>query len=555
MTDQKTTFEMNDDDARTLADIEQFSEESDNTEAKLRQLDVKPGGSATSYSLKRLEEDLRTLHSKWQAVEQEIAERDEQIALLQREMDRSEEMRGAIEADLEAAAADKQQLADELQAQQRQFEDEIAQHSKTSSDVQDRISALESENTGLRVHLQELQAYIDGRKDDWSDLKAQIKEYENTINGMSDTLESHEDVVARKEEEKAALALKVMELEREFSELKGRHTEKESSHEELQQTLDDQARELGSLNSETIKLHKDIERLQKKLERRDETVKSLRKDLKEHDRDSSSLEDLLSSEKATIKDQQNRLAQLEESLRAREATEEVLRTEVAQYEKKLEEISFDAKEHEIRAAELQAVLLESESEQKSLRQELDAQRELVQVLERDLAKKQQDLDLLDRSADRISAIHSGIRELDFQIDDHWIQQPEKVVDQVEEIFGHGDEVMIDPEALLEAEDENAEHLIVAMAQGGAESVRYPLLDREVTIGRSRRSDIRLNSKYISRIHARIKVDGDCAIIEDAGSTNGFLVNSVETRHHSLAHGDLLEIGDCKLRYLHPSAAH
>ncbi|MDH3337743.1 MAG: FHA domain-containing protein [Gammaproteobacteria bacterium] len=76
---------------------------------------------------------------------------------------------------------------------------------------------------------------------------------------------------------------------------------------------------------------------------------------------------------------------------------------------------------------------------------------------------------------------------------------------------------------------------------------------EVTIGSSRRSDIRLKSKYISRIHARIKVDGDSATIEDAGSTNGFLVNSVETRQHALTHADLLEIGDCKLRYVHATA--
>ena len=97
------------------------------------------------------------------------------------------------------------------------------------------------------------------------------------------------------------------------------------------------------------------------------------------------------------------------------------------------------------------------------------------------AGKPDNLDLLDRSVDRLSAIHSAVRDLDFQIDDHWV-------------------------------------------------------------------------KYISRMHARIRVDGASAIIEDAGSTNGFLVNSVETKQHALVDGDRLEIGDCKLRYLNAAAA-
>jgi len=178
----------------------------------------------------------------------------------------------------------------------------------------------------------------------------------------------------------------------------------------------------------------------------------------------------------------------------------------------------------------------------------------VQVLEREVAKKQESLDLLDRSADRISAIRSGIREIDFQIDDHWVQQPTEVAREAEEVFENPDEVMLDPNALFDAEADSAEHVIVTQDTNSGEETRFPLFGKEVTIGRSRRSNIRLRSKYISRTHARIKVDGESAVIEDAGSTNGFLVNSVETKQHALTHGDTLEIGDCKLRYLHAAQA-
>ena len=554
MTDRKTTAKREGEDTRTLSGIEQLPTDTSATESGLHQLEVTPRGGNASYSLGKLEEDLRTLHSKWQAVEQEISERDAQIAVLREEMQRSRQTHAAIEAELESAVADKVRLGEDLRAQEKQFEKELERQGHSSDETQERIRELESENTGLRVHLQELQTYIDGRKDDWADLRGQLKEYENTIAGMSASLESHDKVIAQKEEDKAALALKAMEMEREFAELKGRHAEKESSHSELQQAVDDQARELGSLNAELISLQKTTDKLQKKLEHREATVQSLKRDLKEKNRDSTSLEELLSDEKATIHEQRSRITELEGSLRNKDSAEEILRGKLQESEQQLEELDVKATDFEIRAAELQAMLLESQSEQQSLDQELEAQRELVQVLEREVAKKQESLDLLDRSADRISAIRSGIREIDFQIDDHWVQQPTKVAGDSGEIFENPDDVMLDPSALFDAEAENAEHIIVAEDQKSGEETRFPLLGREVTIGRSRRSNIRLRSKYISRVHARIKVEGESAIIEDAGSTNGFLVNSVETRQHELTHGDTLEIGDCKLRYLHVDAA-
>lgn len=554
MTDRKTIVERDDEDTRTLASIEQIPTDSSVTESGLHQLDVVPQKSSASYSLGKLEQDLRTLHSKWRTVEQEIAERDAQIEALGEEIERSQTAQAALEADLEAAISDKTQLAEDLQGRQRNFEEELERQTRASGETRDRIRELESENTSLRVHLQELRAYIDGRKDDWADLKGQLEDYENTITGLSASLEAHDKVVAQKEDDKAALALQAMELERSLAEVNGRNAEKERRFAELQQVADDQARELGSLNAEIISLQKGIGKLEKKLERKDASVQSLKRELEEHNRDSTGLEELLSEEKATIQKQQSRITELEGSLRNKESAEEVLRGELTQAEQRLEELDVRATEFEIRAAELQAMLLESQSEQKSLDEELEAQRELVQVLEQEVANKQESLDLLDRSADRISAIRSGIREIDFQIDDHWVQQPTKVSGESEQVFESPDEVMLDPSALFDLEADGAEHVIVTHDETSGKETRFPLLGGEVTIGRSRRSNIRLRSKYISRIHARIKVEGESAIIEDAGSTNGFLVNSVETKHHALTHGDTLEIGDCKLRYLHAALA-
>jgi pSer/pThr/pTyr-binding forkhead associated (FHA) protein len=64
----------------------------------------------------------------------------------------------------------------------------------------------------------------------------------------------------------------------------------------------------------------------------------------------------------------------------------------------------------------------------------------------------------------------------------------------------------------------------------------------MTIGRSESANIRLNGTFVSRIHARIICSDDEAIIEDAGSRNGFKINAVAVKRHTLVHGDVIGIG-------------
>ena len=620
MKDQNFSVESEQLDKPQPTTLELLDHESDAMDPEDVQPDVATRPGNASYSLGRLEHDLSLLHSKWQAVEKEMLQRDEQISGLQQDLNSHQEKKAVLEEDLTVLASEKTALAEELETaldeikdlqsrnldydrailardaevdavssergalldEKSRLENELAQLQRSGTEIDDRMAVFESKNVDLRMQVQELKDYIDGRKNDWHKLNAKVRDYENTIEGMSNDLEAHDDVVAEKEEQQASLALKVMELERELSELKGRHSEKNASHAALQEVLEDKSRELGSLNAEAMQLHKDMERLQKKLDRRDTTMRTLRQDLKDRNRGHSSLESLLADEKATIaklqaslesadariasfeeeqrehdskagelgitigelrervrlseptiKEHESRIKELEGSLAASEETEEELREQLANTVSKLEQTNDKAGEQEIRAAELHAVLLETESEKKDLQKELDAQRELVAVLEEEISKKQESLDLLDRNADRLSAIGSGIRELDVRIDDHWLEQANSIVEQ-----------SLEP----------IEHYIVSEEDGSAKPVRYPLAKKELTIGRSRDNDIWINSKYISRVHARIRCDGSRVTIEDAGSKNGFLVNSMPVTSHTLANGDELEIGESKFKYLDLSSA-
>lgn len=68
------------------------------------------------------------------------------------------------------------------------------------------------------------------------------------------------------------------------------------------------------------------------------------------------------------------------------------------------------------------------------------------------------------------------------------------------------------------------------------------------IGRSRRSDLCLDSRYVSRNHAALLVSGEDATIIDLGSTNGTLVDGSEVSDWILPSGAIIGIGNFRLRY-------
>ena len=112
--------------------------------------------------------------------------------------------------------------------------------------------------------------------------------------------------------------------------------------------------------------------------------------------------------------------------------------------------------------------------------------------------------------------------------------------------------MISPEVIVpEAFDEEADAaerqsnkrtpwLLVSMDKD--EPMQIPLHEGTMTIGRSESAHIRLDGEYVSRIHARIVCRSGKIVIEDAGSKNGFKINSVAVTRHDLNHGDVITIG-------------
>lgn len=88
---------------------------------------------------------------------------------------------------------------------------------------------------------------------------------------------------------------------------------------------------------------------------------------------------------------------------------------------------------------------------------------------------------------------------------------------------------------------------------GAFLGEYPLDKERMTIGRRPASDIYIDNLGVSGDHAAIITIGDDSFLEDLGSTNGTLVNGKPIKKHVLQHADMIEFGNCQLKYINEAA--
>ena len=68
------------------------------------------------------------------------------------------------------------------------------------------------------------------------------------------------------------------------------------------------------------------------------------------------------------------------------------------------------------------------------------------------------------------------------------------------------------------------------------------------IGRTPDNNVHIRSKFISRHHAQIVSDHTHSVVEDLNSTNGVFIRSERIKHHALADGEVIQVGEHKLLY-------
>jgi pSer/pThr/pTyr-binding forkhead associated (FHA) protein len=76
-----------------------------------------------------------------------------------------------------------------------------------------------------------------------------------------------------------------------------------------------------------------------------------------------------------------------------------------------------------------------------------------------------------------------------------------------------------------------------------------LTKERTTLGRRPYNDLVIDNLAVSGEHAAFVLEGDTTLVEDLNSTNGTYVNGKAIRRQALAHGDLVEIGKYKIRFV------
>jgi type II secretory pathway predicted ATPase ExeA len=88
---------------------------------------------------------------------------------------------------------------------------------------------------------------------------------------------------------------------------------------------------------------------------------------------------------------------------------------------------------------------------------------------------------------------------------------------------------------------------IIVTRDGATLAEYSLSKRECIIGRDQMADIVINDRYVSKLHAMLQRYANGVVMLDLNSTNGTLVNSVETKKTVLRNNDIISLGSHRLK--------
>lgn len=88
---------------------------------------------------------------------------------------------------------------------------------------------------------------------------------------------------------------------------------------------------------------------------------------------------------------------------------------------------------------------------------------------------------------------------------------------------------------------------VIVTKDGVTLSEYAITKRECIIGRDQVADIVISDTYVSKLHAMLQLYANGLVLLDLNSTNGTLVNSVETKKAVLRNNDIISLGGYRLK--------
>jgi chromosome segregation ATPase len=462
-----------------------------------------------------------------------IVERDASIASLEARTAKQDERIAEQSDKLNETKGAAAVLEDRLQAI-RSERDELRQN---MGDDRTRLieatterDAIAATNKRLATRVQDLEIYIEGRRDKWTALNAELESSKAKVAQLEATISADEKQLEGRGSEVESLKQRIVELECSRSEAEGRHKERDSAYQETQARLMEQAAEIERLQARAStrdsrerladeaaeKQREEMEKLAGLLEEKKEAIREVEAELKSSRSLIEHIEEQRSDDKKLISALQEDIVEL---VMERERMSESLAAVT------LDKGSVDKRMED---AEAHVVALEAENA---------ARQSQIAELKAEVAEKGDLINAFDRNAKRLLALRHDLHSVS---------------------NAHADEEMINAEATESrtAPDETSpigqpgQPMIVSLDADGSTRRRYSLSKPVTTIGRGSASDIRILDAIVSRLHARLTTDQDVTIIEDLGSKNGVFVNEQPVDRAVLQDGDIISFGaDHDFRYL------
>lgn len=517
--------------------------------------------------LKHMESELDRLQSRWGRIDTELAERDARIesllaelgtqetsfvelrtALATREADVAareqelESLRAALAArDAELAAKDRElgagartlaetekrgrETDERLHAARARIDDlELgAQRARAEhEELSQRVARLTQTNEALLGKIQDLELYIEGRKNDWTERAAELARYRARLAELERAVRDKDKEGARREKDKEKLNDKILELERRCSELIGRRRERDDAYQELEERLALQIKQAEQLRADLERGELTAHNALDEAARSNRVLEALRLEVEQRD-----------AKLAELAEQNETLAAAAAEAQLREQALARAREEIAGLRQEREDLTRSLGDARRELTALESAAESTAERARALEAELEAQRANVRGLERELEERRRTMNLLDKNLHRINVLGTSLQRIDRNRDG----RPE----------------LVPPATLTHTHaDGNVHYLGTADAVragkrmlvgiGGDDNLLFPLHKQNMTIGRSHKSDIRINGQFVSRIHARVLNHPSGTVIEDLGSKNGILVNTQPVTRCVLKDGDIVSLG-------------
>jgi hypothetical protein len=172
-----------------------------------------------------------------------------------------------MDAVVQALRADFNKLADEkelltsglasrdetiarLEAEIEELRRSPRQEAETAGEPEPRRRDKDDPSGPLRLRVQDLENYIEGRRSRWLEQEAKLEEQRRLLQDMADITESQQRQFAAKEKENAAYQARLQDLEKELAHSLGQSSERNQTAQEFRNALQEQVSLVAQLRTE-----------------------------------------------------------------------------------------------------------------------------------------------------------------------------------------------------------------------------------------------------------------------------------------------------------------